>query len=203
MPRRALMNQQLPYAHDIFPHIRIVMGMVIGLGVTRLLSGLARIVQHPGQYRLYPVHLAWVVSVLLMLVHFWWWEFGLFQIESWTFGKYLFIILYAVTLFMLCALLFPDSMLDYTSYEDFFYSRRAWFFGLLAATYLLDVIDTMLKGPEHFARFGVEYLFRTPVFVALCVIAMLVRDRRFHIAFVAAALIYQISFILRLFDTIV
>ncbi|RUV68440.1 MAG: hypothetical protein EOR30_12050 [Mesorhizobium sp.] len=197
------MNQQLPYAHDIFPHIRIVMGMVIGLGLTRLLSGLARIVQHPGQYRLYPVHLAWVVSVLLMLVHFWWWEFGLFQIETWTFGKYLFIIFYAVTLFLLCALLFPDSMLDYTSYEDFFYLRRAWFFGLLAATYLLDVVDTLLKGPEHFARFGVEYLFRTPVFVALCVIAMLVRDRRFHIAFVAAALIYQISFILRLFDTIV
>ncbi|RWB28119.1 MAG: hypothetical protein EOQ42_28280 [Mesorhizobium sp.] len=197
------MNQQLPYAHDIFPHIRIVMGMVIGLGVTRLLSGLARIVQHPGQYRLYPVHLAWVVSVLLMLVHFWWWEFGLFQIETWTFGKYLFIIFYAVTLFLLCALLFPDSMLDYTSYEDFFYSRRAWFFGLLAATYLLDVVDTLLKGPEHFARFGVEYLFRTPVFVAFCVVAILVRDRRFHIAFVAAALIYQISFILRLFDTIV
>nr|WP_287285993.1 hypothetical protein [Mesorhizobium sp.] len=94
-------------------------------------------------------------------------------------------------------------MLDYTSYEDFFYSRRAWFFGLLAATYLLDVIDTLLKGPEHFARFGVEYLFRTPVFVTLCVIAILVSDRRFHIAFVAAALVYQISFILRLFDTIV
>ncbi|RUU29314.1 hypothetical protein [Mesorhizobium sp. M6A.T.Ce.TU.016.01.1.1] len=197
------MNQQLPYAHDIFPHIRIILGMVIGLGVTRLLSGVARIVQHPGQYRLYSVHLAWVASVLLMLVHFWWWEFGLFQIETWTFGKYLFIIFYAVTLFLLCALLFPDSMLDYTSYEDFFYSRRAWFFGLLAATYLLDVIDTLLKGPEHFARFGVEYLFRTPVFVALCIIAMLVRDRRFHIAFVAAALVYQISFILRLFDTIV
>ncbi|MER9593624.1 hypothetical protein [Mesorhizobium sp. M0244] len=197
------MDQQLPYAHDIFPHIRIVLGMVIGLGVTRLLSGLARIVQHPGQYRLYPVHLAWVASVLLMLVHFWWWEFGLFQIENWTFGKYPFIIFYAVTLFLLCALLFPDSMLDYTSYEDFFYSRRAWFFGLLAATYLLDVVDTLLKGPAHFAHFGVEYLIRTPVFVALCVVAILLRDRRFHIAFVAAALVYQISFILRLFDTIV
>ncbi|MGX7876156.1 hypothetical protein ACVDG5_028780 [Mesorhizobium sp. ORM6] len=179
------------------------MGMVIGLGVARLLSGVARIVQHPGQYRLYPVHLAWVASVLLMLVHFWWWEFGLYAIETWTFGKYLFIIFYAITMFLLCALLFPDSMLDYTSYEDFFYSRRVWFFGLLAATYLLDVIDTLLKGPEHFARFGNEYLFRTPIFVALCIAAILVRDRRFHVAFVAAALIYQISFILRLFDTIV
>jgi hypothetical protein len=69
------MATEIASAHDVFPHIRIVMGMVIGLGVTRLLSGVARIVQHPGQYRLYPVHLAWVASMLLLLVHFWWWEF--------------------------------------------------------------------------------------------------------------------------------
>lgn len=94
-------------------------------------------------------------------------------------------------------------MLDYTSYEDYFYSRRAWFFGLLGTTYLLDVIDTLLKGEEHFARYGHEYLIRTPVFVGLCIAAIMVRDRRFHIAFVAVTLIYQVSFILRLFDTIV
>ncbi len=196
------MDQQLATAHDIFPHIRIIMGMVIGLGVTRLLSGVARIVQHPKQYQLYPVHLAWVASVLLMLVHFWWWEFGLYQIENWTFGKYLFLIVYAISLFLLCALLFPDSMQDYRSYEDYFYSRRGWFFGLLAATYLLDVIDTLLKGAAHFAHFGHEYLFRTPVFVALCVVAILVRNRYFHLFFIVATLIYQVSFILRLFDTI-
>lgn len=197
------MESQLPTAHDVFPHIRIVMGMVIGLGVTRLLSGVARIIQHPTQYPLYPVHLAWVASVLLMLVHFWWWQFGLYGIAAWTFGIYLFVLLYAVTLFLLCAFLFPDSMQDYKSYEDFFYARRGWFFGLLATTYLLDVVDTLLKGEAHFARFGVEYMVRTPLFVALCIAAILVRARRFHVAFVVFTLIYQISWILRLFDTIV
>ncbi len=59
------MATEIASPHDVFPHIRIVMGMVIGLGVTRLLSGLARIVQHPGQYKLYPVHLAWVGSMLV------------------------------------------------------------------------------------------------------------------------------------------
>ena len=113
-------------AHGIFPHVRIVMGMVIGLGLTRLLSGLARIVQHPKQYRVYGVHLAWAGSVLLMLVHYWWWEFGLFQIQSWTFGTYLFIIVYAIVLFVLCAALFPESMQDYRSYEDYFYEQRGW-----------------------------------------------------------------------------
>lgn len=138
-----------------------------------------------------------------MLVHFWWWEFGLYVIQDWTFGKYLFIILYAVTLFLLSALLFPDSMQDYRGYEDFFYARRAWFFGLLGLTYLLDIVDTLLKGQAHFARFGVEYMVRTPIFVALCITAILTSDRRFHALFVAAALVYQVSWILRLFDTIV
>lgn len=196
------MEQQLVSAHDIFPHVRIVMGMVIGLGVTRLLSGVARIVQHPKQYGLYVVHLAWVASVLLSLVHFWWWEFGLYQIEAWTFGKYIFIIGYAITLFLLCALLFPESMQDYKSYEDYFYSRRGWFFGLLATTYLLDVIDTLIKGEAHFTRFGHEYLVRTPILVGLCLAAIMTGNRRFHAAFIAGTLIYQISWIWRLFDTI-
>ena len=196
-------QQAVLSAHDIFPHVRIVMGMVIGLGLTRLLSGLARIVQHPKQYRVYGVHLAWAGSMLLMLVHYWWWEFGLYQIQSWTFGTYLFIIVYAIVLFVLCAALFPESMQDYRSYEDYFYEQRGWFFGLLAATHLLDVIDTLLKGEAHFARFGSEYLVRTPLFVGLCVVAMLVRDRRFHVAFVAVTLVYQVSWILRLFDTLV
>lgn len=189
-------------AHDIFPHIRIVMGMVIGLGVTRLLSGLARIVQHPKQYPLYPVHLLWAASVLLMLVHFWWWQFGLFGIVHWTFGSYLFVLIYSVTLFMLCAFLFPESMAGYEGYEDFFYRRRGWFFGLLAATYLIDVVDTLLKGADHFARFGPEYLVRTPVLALLCIAAAWSGNRRFHAWFAVGVLFYQISWIIRLFDTL-
>lgn len=195
-------EQQLAAGAEAFPHIRIVMGMVVGLGVTRLLAGVARIIQHPTQYRLYPVHLAWVASVLLMLVHFWWWEFGLFGIGARTFGVYLFIIAYAVLLFLLAALLFPDSMLDYSSYEDFFVSRRAWFFGLMACTYVFDIVDTLIKGEAHFARFGNEYLIRTPIFVGLCIAAAMTPNRRFQAAFVAVTLIYQTSWIVRLFDTI-
>lgn len=195
-------EQALAAGAEAFPHIRIVMGMVIGLGVARLLSGVARIVQHPTQYPLYPVHLAWTLSVLLMLVHFWWWEFGLFGVGEWTFGIYLFIIFYAVLLFLLAALLFPDSMLDYSSYEDFFISRRAWFFGVMAATYAFDIIDTLIKGEAHFARFGSEYFIRTPILVGLCVTAAITPNRTFQMAFVAATLVYQVSWILRLFDTI-
>jgi len=74
-------------------------------------------------------------------------------------------------------------------------------FSLLAATYLLDV-DTLIKGEEHFARFGWEYLVRTPLFVILSLAAMRTDNRRFHTGLVIFTLVYQISWIVRLFDTI-
>lgn len=197
------MQQQALSAHEIYPHIRTVMGMVIGLGLTRLLSGVARIVQHPADHLLYPVHLAWVASVMLSLVHFWWWEFGLFQVETWTFGTYLFVIGYSILLFLQCALLFPDSLQGYRNYEDFFLARRAWFFGLLAATSVFDVIDTLIKGEAHFARFAGEYMVRTPILVILCIVAARTRSQTFHVTFVALALAYQLSWIFRLFDTLI
>jgi hypothetical protein len=196
------MEPHIPSGTEVFPHVRVVLGMVIGLGVTRLLSGFARIVQHPGQTPVYGVHLGWVALLLLTLVHFWWWQFGLFGLAHWTFEVYFFVITYAIVLFLLCALLFPDQMSDYAGYEDFFYARRRWFFGFLAATYLLDLVDTLIKGEAHYARFGMEYLIRTPLFVALSLIAMWTENRRYHLAFVAFALIYQIVWILRLFDRI-
>jgi hypothetical protein len=42
--------------------------MALGLGITRLLTGIAQFVQHPQRQRVYWVHLGWV---LFMLVSSW------------------------------------------------------------------------------------------------------------------------------------
>ena len=48
---------------------------------------------------------------------------------------FFFLIAYAVTLFLLAALLFPDKLDEYRGYEDFFLTRRRWFFGVFALTF--------------------------------------------------------------------
>ena len=144
------------------------MGIVLGKSIARLLTGAARFVQHPGKYKLYAVHMGWVAWMLLMLVHFWWWEFWLQVIETWTFETYIFLISYTILPFLLCALLFPDDISEYSGYEEFFISRRRWFFGILAGVFVFDLVDTLLKGRVHFAAFGSEYLIRVPVYMALC-----------------------------------
>lgn len=188
---------------DIFPHIRIVMGMVVGLGITRLLMGVAAMVQHPARARLSSIHLLWSLSILIELIFFWWWEFALFSISNWSFGIFLFLIGYAITLFLLAALLFPDRIDEYQGYEDFFLKRRHWFFGLFAATYLFDIVDTLIKGEAHFQRFGTEYFIQVPIGLLLCAIAIWTPNRHFHRALVVVHLLYQLTWSFRLFDTII
>jgi hypothetical protein len=187
---------------DLFTHIRIVMGIVLGLGLARLLSGLARFVQHPRAEKIDLVHLGWVFSMLLMLVHFWWWEFRLASLQYWRFETYFFLVGYMALLFLLCALLFPDHIAEYNGYWDFLMSRRRWFFGILAATYACDLVDTLLKGSDHLAALGTEYPIRIAVYIVLCIVATLTTNRQFHLAFAYGGLVYQVSFILRLFETL-
>jgi hypothetical protein len=60
-----------------YVHVRTIISIVFGLSITRLFTGLARFVQHPNRVAVYPVHLAWVLFILLYVVEFWWWEFRL------------------------------------------------------------------------------------------------------------------------------
>ena len=67
----------LPANLDLYLHVRVLIALILGLSVTRLVSGIAALVQHPGRYRIWPVHLCWVAWALLNVVTFWWWEFRL------------------------------------------------------------------------------------------------------------------------------
>ena len=178
-------------AHDVFVHVRIVMGTVIGLGLTRLLMGAAGLIQHPQRARLSLIHLLWVVSISVELILFWWWEYDLAHLPSWNFGIFIFLIGYAVTLFALAALLFPDDLSEYDGYEDFFLKRRHWFFGIFGLTFLLDLTDTLIKGAPYFQTMDLLYLAQIPVGLVLSAIAMWTPNRRYHLAFVITHLIYQ------------
>jgi hypothetical protein len=187
---------------ELFPHVRIVMGTVIGLAITRLLMTVAGIIQHPHRGKVSALHLLWMGSMLLELVLFWWWEFALHRIEFWSFGLVLFIMLYAITLFLMAALLSPDNISEYTGYEDFFLKRRHWFFGLLASTFALDTIDTLIKGQNHWSRFDWSYFGQVPVGLLLCVLAWRTASRNSHLAIVGIHICYQHFLILRFFNTV-
>jgi hypothetical protein len=184
---------------DIFSHIKSAIGIILGLSITHLLRGAAKQIQHPGRSKPYWVHSLWSLYLFILLLHFWWWEYNLHDIQHWLFAEYLFVIIYIVVYYSVCALLYPDDLNDYKDYEDYFYSRRKWVFGILGFSYLLDLIDTMIKGEAYLHHYGIEYPIRNITHFVLCMIAIRVNNRLFHSILVIAFIVYEFSYILRLF----
>lgn len=184
---------------DTFIHIRVLVGVVLGLGLTRMLTGVGKFIQHPGHKPLYATHLVWVPVVILDVIHFWWFELGLARIQPWPFELFVFVLFYAFLFYLMATLLIPDNIGEYANYEDYFISRRRWFFGLLAATVPVDLIDTLVKGPAYFRSLGVEYPIRLAVVLILSGVAAWTKNRRFHLAFALIYLLYLIAWVLRLY----
>lgn len=155
-----------------FTHVRVIVGMVLGLSLARLVNGLTRFVQHPGSVKIYPIHLGWAF----------------------------FLIVYTMLYAALTALLFPDQITDYQGYEHYFEARKRWFYGVLALTFIFDIGDTLIKGQDYFASLGTEYILRQCLFAAAAITAMFVKGRRFQLLFLVVGAIYQISWIIRVYD---
>ena len=185
---------------DAFIHIKAVIGIILGLSLTHLIKGSVFFIQHPGRKKIYFLHFLWVFYIFLLIIHFWWWEFNLRLIPEWFFADYFFIICYIIIFYMLCAILYPDDLKDYTGYKDYFFSRKNWFFGILALCFVADIIDTNMKGDTYVSNLGTEYYVRNISHIALCIGAILIKNKIFHVILVISFLLYEISFILRYFN---
>src|SRR4051794_30684556 len=187
---------------DMFNYVMVLASVIIGLGITHLLQGVGRIVEHPGREKTYWVHLLWVAAIFLRAIFWWWFEFRLSKTAEWTFTLYVFVLAYAFLIYLWCALLFPRDLEGYDGFKAYFYSRRRWFFGLLLAGQAIDVVDTLLKGLDHFHSLGPAYPIGISILSILFLIAVRTRNERFHGAFATFSVLYLIAYPWVFFDTL-
>jgi hypothetical protein len=96
---------------QVYLHIRVVLAIVLGLAITKLLNGIALLIESRNRWSL--IHVSWVLWALVSVVTFWWWEFRLSALPAWTFSSYLFVISYCSLYFVLSALIFPEEVSAY------------------------------------------------------------------------------------------
>jgi hypothetical protein len=187
---------------QLYPHIRVVLGIILGLGITTHLKGFASIIQHPHRYQWSWMHMGWACWSLITLVTFWWWEFRLTEVVIWTFGSYLFVISYCSLFFMLAAMLFPDNIREYASYEDYLLHRRRWFFGLIALINVMDIVDTQLKGAVRWHALGIAYPIHVAILLVVTAIGVATTNKRVQRIMAPAALVYQIGYFSHMYFTL-
>ncbi len=136
---------------DQFQHVMVLTSIIIGLGITHILVGIGSIIErvsgHGALLRLSWAHGAWLAVLFVWMVLFWWWQFRLLAlVKVWTLGLYFFIILYAVLLFLLAVILIPRDWGNANNLDDYFLSKRYWFYTVFLMANVADLVDSFLKG---------------------------------------------------------
>jgi hypothetical protein len=180
-----------------FEYVMVLVSIVIGLAITHLLiafsAAIHRLRGHGDPIRLEPVYLLWTGFVLIWLISFWWWEFKLQDVGiQWSYGIYLFIVAYAISLFLLAAILVPKGMAGVNDSYVFFMEGRKWFFGALLVVLGIDVMDTFLKGYDYGVRPAV--LIQYGVIAMAAVVGILSRRRGVQLAAAATAFTAQLVY---------
>ena len=166
-----------------FEYLGVLVSVVMGLGLTHLLTGVSKTIHHRDTLRVYWVHLMWALNVAIYIVAIWWGLFWWSGETSWTFFQFLFILLYAIVLFLLASLLFPWDLEADQDLEDHFWRTRPWFFSFLAVAWVIDIPETVMKGQEGLRGVPAGYAILAATHVTLALVGAMTSDRRFHAAY--------------------
>ena len=161
----------------------IPLSIVVGLGIARLLSALASLVEHRDKVRFDALTLVWVANAMLFHIFFWWVVVGNARaFEEWSLAAFLVLFAWAMVMFFAAALILPSTAAAGCDLRDRYESIRRPFFALMAATPAIDVTDSLLKGgiDRILNVLGPTYIVAMMGLALFGIAAMRTADRRLH-----------------------
>ena len=108
-----------------FEFVTVLVSIIVGLGITVLLQGLARVLR--GELEGYWVHLLWTVSAFLLLVQHFWALFEVAERTDWTLLDLSAWLVAPMLIFLFSAILFPGSGVQRELRGHYFARRRPLF----------------------------------------------------------------------------
>lgn len=131
-----------------FKHVVVPVGVVIALGVARIVSAASDYTQRRGRTRFALSHTLWSTTLTLIFVGLWWTVWGLRHIDAslWSFFTLVFLLIGPCFLFMAASLILPDVPDEGTldlgkQLEDV---GRAFFLCMLGFLLWLVAVETWL-----------------------------------------------------------
>jgi hypothetical protein len=133
----------MPSVISPFEYVTVLIAIILGMGLTKVVSGLTKLVQHSEKVKIYWPHLILIFLIFIIHIQEWWELYSLLHFK-WRLPVFLFLILYPVNLYVLATILFPPSFrgkvidLKVFYYENF---RRIYLFVITLDT--LAIIDNL------------------------------------------------------------
>ncbi len=182
--------------NDSFNYVAVLISIVVGLGVTRVLSGLSEVIQAGNRQDRYWIHSVWLINTFVMLMLNWWIFYRWRTALEWTAYLFFWVTLSPTLLYLVSSILAPGELEQTGSanWREYYYANRRGFFFVFAAIWPLDIIDTLLKGKAHFLEQGPLYLPSITIWCLCSVIAGITRNERFHGLWAIFFLVYMIFY---------
>lgn len=127
-----------------FEYVTVLVSIVLGLGITQLVTGTADIIHSWDRVKLYWPHVLWIVLVFFLHLQEWWVLYDLRQFQQWRLATFFFTLLYPINLFVLARILFPSASDSAGSDLRAFYLRSyRKFFVITACLPVISFIDNV------------------------------------------------------------
>lgn len=155
---------------DSFRWIAVVLSMILGLGITRLLSASVAVFRSRNHSQLDWVPLAWAGCIFMWQLQFWWAIIELpALVKTWSLGYFLTLVTLTLLLFVSAALILPPLELkDGESLRNSFERDGRWSLLSLGAYFLLAVVvDSMFWHVSPFSDRG-ELLVLLMILPLIC-----------------------------------
>jgi hypothetical protein len=132
---------------DAFSYLSVLLSIILGLGLTQLLTAVGRLIRHRDRVRVHWLPLLWAAVLLLIYVQVWWSMYGLRARRDWTFGAFGIVLAQTATLYVMAAVVLPEQVdegtLDLGAYFD---RQHRWFFGFFLTTLIVSVLKDVILG---------------------------------------------------------
>ncbi len=185
---------------DPFEYVMVVVAIIIGLGITRILAGIAGLIQYRTTVKAYWVHLVWVTAIFLFQIELWWGWWGLRVTAEWHYLDYFRLFLTPIVLYLLSVLAFPDlSKADHLDFRDHYYTNHRWFFSVFSLYPVTLFFSESLLGPQPLLTW--QNAVRLAIFIVLILCAA-IRNAVFHTVVAVALLGFFVFLIAPRLDTI-
>lgn len=114
----------------LFEFLMVLISVVIGLGLTEILSGGARLLRERDTVRFYWIHVLFQFGVFFALLQQWWESWDWVGLEEVSFIAVLTLLASPVFLYLIAHLLFPSSSSG-TDLEAYYYRQAPLLWGLV------------------------------------------------------------------------
>jgi hypothetical protein len=176
---------------ESFRWLAITFSMILGLGVTRVLSGVVAVLRSRRHATIDWIPLAWAAAIFVLQLQFWWGLIELAGVErAWALTDFLLVLGVPLTLFASAAFVLPTAELaPDESLADTFEHNRPFALACLSLYALLALLADR-------ALFGLDGFQMADVYLGLEIVVPLVVLRPVPRAAMAGATLFYLALVL-------